>query len=277
MQQQRRRRRWRSGTLGWEGVFHPSDARRSLGANVILRVNPRLAPPLATAGDDSAAKEASTGRVGANGVVGRNDDNGGGDGDDNDDSGHGSGGGPHLASGREVRAAALRGPSGLRVKAYKNLLAPPTGVANNGSSNNGGGNGPSVRALGGLVGLRPVEGALRELRRRFGSVALFFCDALAGDAVAVVWRPAAFLPAHPFRAVAATNSSAQQPGSTVAARLPSTSGGPETAAAGRRRRRWRWRRRRRRRRRRQPRSLRGECGRARVRLPADGRRRARKP
>ena len=31
---------------------------------------------------------------------------------------------------------------------------------------------------------------------------------------------AAFLPAHPFRAVAATNSSAQQPGSTVAARLP---------------------------------------------------------
>lgn len=50
-----------------------------------------------------------------------------------------------------------------------------------------------------LIGFAPVRRLLRILRREFGHIALFFWNAMEGDEIYIVWRPAFFLP-QPFRA-----------------------------------------------------------------------------
>jgi len=49
-----------------------------------------------------------------------------------------------------------------------------------------------------LVGFDPVKKYVQLLDETFGDLAMFFYDQLGGDIVAVVWKPAAFLPC-PFR------------------------------------------------------------------------------
>ncbi|KAG5179918.1 Nrap protein-domain-containing protein [Tribonema minus] len=78
----------------------------------------------------------------------------------------------------------------------------------------GGGGGGAAAAL--HAGLDPVAQLVRELRRRFGHLALFLRDALAGSSVAVVWRPAAFLPA-PLAPLAARYAAAAAAGGGGAA------------------------------------------------------------
>ncbi|KAG5179919.1 Nrap protein-domain-containing protein [Tribonema minus] len=98
--------------------------------------------------------------------------------------GGGGGGGGSVMSGEELLArTAARGARALRApRAYRNVAL-----------GSGGGSSGAAAAL--HAGLDPVAQLVRELRRRFGHLALFLRDALAGGSVAVVWRPAAFLPA----------------------------------------------------------------------------------
>jgi hypothetical protein len=49
-----------------------------------------------------------------------------------------------------------------------------------------------------IVGFEPARLFVKELKRRFGSLALFFYNALEGDTIAVVWRPAS-LASRPFK------------------------------------------------------------------------------
>ena len=49
-----------------------------------------------------------------------------------------------------------------------------------------------------IVGFDPVRLLVKEYRRRFGTLALFFYNAMEGDTIAVVWRPSA-LEARPFK------------------------------------------------------------------------------
>jgi hypothetical protein len=185
----------------WEAAFTPRDPRHALGASVALRVCPKAvaAPDAFLSSGPGSSSSSST----------------------------------LCVSGAALLAGHCNGPASslLRAKPYKNAGASlPSaagtggafaGAAGSGSGPGGSGSGPGgsagpFRGVGAgarLVGLRPVELAVAELRARFGHLALFYTDAVGpasfagggpsspsghGPCVYVAWRAAWFAP-KPFR------------------------------------------------------------------------------
>jgi len=184
-----------SAASSWEAAFTPAEAHHSLGAAVALRVCPKTVAAAAEAGHEEDGQSMS-GRSSSSCVSGVN-----------------------LLSGH------CHGPASslLRIKPYKNAgtaakkshrssSGGASMVFSGSSSSNTSGPFSGVSASERLVGLRPLELAVAELRARFGHLAIFYTDAVgpasfacngsgsssSGPCVYVAWRPA-WLEPQPFR------------------------------------------------------------------------------
>ena len=187
----------------WEAAFTPAEPHLSLGAAVALRVSPKTVAAAA-----AAATDEDTG---------------------DDDYSHASS--SSCVSGAALLNGHCHGPTSslLRIKPYKNAgtAAKKSQRGNGGSgssmvvsgsgsdSNNNDGPFSGVSASERLVGLRPLELVVAELRARFGHLAIFYTDAIGpascasnshsssscsggGPCVYVAWR-SAWLEPQPFR------------------------------------------------------------------------------